>query len=341
VTVREHLTAEEARLRFLRGNLLFPRGDIDGCFREHARSLDLAREAGAGEQEAAALGGLGDAEYVRGRMMSAERRLRECVELSRQQGFGRIEVANHTQLAHAMLYLGPVAEAIEVAGAAEARAARIGHIRAQCNASTVPTLGLTVIGDWDALERAIAHSGVLVDRLGARRYEQLNSWALGALLLGRGQVSEAVDSLRKAVISAQASGIAFAGPAIHGRLARALDDPDERRRELAMGEEIIMRGCVGHNQLHFYPEAIEVCLELADWDEADRYASALERFARSEPLPWTSFFARRGHVLAAIGRGGPDVAGDIAELLEQSETSGYVVAQPALRTALANAREQT
>jgi class 3 adenylate cyclase/tetratricopeptide (TPR) repeat protein len=340
VTVREHLTAEEARLRFLRGNLLFPRGDIDGCFREHARSLDLAREAGAGEQEAAALGGLGDAEYVRGRMMSAERRLRECVELSRQQGFGRIEVANHSQLAHAMLYVHPLAEALEVAAAAEARAARIGHLRAQCNASAVATAALPILGDWDALEGAIAHSRALVERLGARRYEQFNASAAGSLFLGRGQAAEAVESLRRAVISAEETGLAFNGASIHGRLARALTDPGERQRELAIGEDIIMRGCVGHNQLHFYPQAIEVALELGDWDEADRYAAALERFARPEPLPWSSFFARRGHVLAAMGRGRPGHAGDITELLEQAETSGYVVAQPALRAALASAREQ-
>lgn len=339
VTVRNHLTSEEARLRFLRGNLLFPRGDIDGCFREHARSLELARAAGGGEQEAAALGGLGDAEYVRGRMISAERRLRECVELSHRQGYGRIEAANHTQLAHAMLYFRPLAEAIEVAAAAEAGAGRIGHIRAQCNASAVAPIALTLIGDWDALERAIAHSRGLVDRLGALRYEQLNSLATGALLLGRGKTAEAVDSLRQALALARRSGIAFTGAAIHGRLAHALADADERRRELAQGEEIILGGCVAHNQLHFYPEAIEVSLELTDWDEADRYASALERFARSEPLPWSSFFARRGHVLAAVGQGRWDggVAGDIAELLGEAEAYGYSVAQPALREALRRA----
>jgi len=38
-----------------------------------------------------ALGGLGDAEYVRGRMISAYDRFRQCVELSERHGFGRIE----------------------------------------------------------------------------------------------------------------------------------------------------------------------------------------------------------------------------------------------------------
>ncbi|MBL8907765.1 MAG: AAA family ATPase, partial [Rhizobiales bacterium] len=55
VAVALELKSDEARLRFLRGNLYFPRGDIDGCVREHSRSLELAREAQSVEQEAAAL----------------------------------------------------------------------------------------------------------------------------------------------------------------------------------------------------------------------------------------------------------------------------------------------
>lgn len=333
VAVRHRFTAEEARLRFLRGNLLFPRGDIDGCFREHGRSLELARAAGDAEQEAAALGGLGDAEYVRGRMISAARRLSECVELSGRQGFRRIEAANSTQLAHTMLYFRPLREAIEVAAAAEQSAARIGHLRAQCNASAVAPIALAFLGDWEALEGAIEHCRGLVDRLGARRYEQIHSWATGALLLGLDRRTEAIESLRRALVAASKSGIAFLGPSLHGMLALALAEPDERRAELAKGAAIIEGGCVGHNQLHFYPKAIEVALELADWDEAERWAGELESFARSEPLPWTEFFARRGRVLAAIGRGRlrADLASELSDLANKGEWAGYATALPVLR----------
>jgi hypothetical protein len=71
---RHQLIAEQARIHFLRGNLCFPRSDIDGCLREHGIGLELTRRAGAAEVEAMALGGLGDAEYVRGRMISAHDR---------------------------------------------------------------------------------------------------------------------------------------------------------------------------------------------------------------------------------------------------------------------------
>ncbi|MSO81234.1 MAG: tetratricopeptide repeat protein [Alphaproteobacteria bacterium] len=74
--------------------MLFPRGDIERCLRQHGRSLALAREAGSVETETAALGGLGDAEYLRGRLISAHRHYQRCVELSRQHGLFLVEVAN-------------------------------------------------------------------------------------------------------------------------------------------------------------------------------------------------------------------------------------------------------
>ena len=94
LATRLGLTSELARLHFLRGNLYFPRGQIERCLAEHRRSLELARAAGSAELEAQAQGGLGDAEYVRGRMLSAGRHFRACIELCRQHGFGRIEVAS-------------------------------------------------------------------------------------------------------------------------------------------------------------------------------------------------------------------------------------------------------
>ena len=73
------LVAERARIHLLRGNLYFPRGEIDRCLAEHRRGLEFAHQAGSTELEAAALSGLGDVEYVRGRMVSASERFDQCV----------------------------------------------------------------------------------------------------------------------------------------------------------------------------------------------------------------------------------------------------------------------
>ena len=149
------LLAEAARVHYLRGNLCFPRGDIEGCLREHGRALELARRAQAPELEAAALGGLGDAEYVRGRMISAHARLSECVELCRRHGFGRIEVANLAQVAHTMVYFRPQREVVERAAAAAQAAARVGHLRAELNARAAAMFALFNLDEVAACQEQV------------------------------------------------------------------------------------------------------------------------------------------------------------------------------------------
>jgi hypothetical protein len=58
------------------------------------------------------------------------------------------------------------------------------------------------------------------------------------------------------------------------------------------------RLCQLHNQLRFYPDAMNVALELGDLDELERYAAALEAFSKPEPLPWADFFVARGRAPA-------------------------------------------
>ena len=99
------LSGELSRLHHLRGNLHFPLGNIDACLEEHQKALDYARKAGSAESEARALGGLADAYYIRGRMKTANAYFRRCVELSREHGFGRIEVANYNMVGWSLFHL--------------------------------------------------------------------------------------------------------------------------------------------------------------------------------------------------------------------------------------------
>ena len=92
----------------------------------------------------------------------------------------------------------------------------------------------------------------------------------------------------------------------------------------AEAEAIIAAGCVGHNQLRFYPAAMQLALELSDHDEAERYAAALEEFTRAEPLPWSDFFVARGRALAAASRGRRDAAltAQLERLRDEGERLG-------------------
>jgi hypothetical protein len=143
-------------------------------------------------------------------------------------------------------------------------------------------------------------------------------------------LGEALDMSRR-------TGIGFHGPQILGALAHALERPEERRRMLAEGEVIIRAGCVGHNHLRFYPDAMQVVLDLADYEEVDRYAAALGEYTRPEPLPWSTFFIARGQALAAFGRGRRDPAliAGIRRLRDEGEGLGLRIALPAIESALA------
>ena len=78
-------------------------------------------------------------------------------------------------------------------------------------------------------------------------------------------------------------------------------------------------------------------LELGAWDEAERYAAALEDFTRAEPLPWSAFFVARGRALAALGRGGVDESTkpELERLAAEARRLDYRIALPAIEQALA------
>ena len=78
-------------------------------------------------------------------------------------------------------------------------------------------------------------------------------------------------------------------------------------------------------------------LDLGEWDEAERYARALEDYTRPEPLPWSDFFVRRGRALAALGRGRRDESTkpELERLQAEARRLDYRIALPAIEQALA------
>jgi class 3 adenylate cyclase/tetratricopeptide (TPR) repeat protein len=335
--VEQGLMAEQARSHFLRGNLLFPRGDIEGCVREHRRSLDLAQRAGSTELEAMALGGIGDAEYMRGRMISAHEGFRRCIELARQHGLGRIEVANWPMAAITRWYTGEAVGALDDALAAIAAAAKVGHQRAEMIGHHAAYFSrremLETEGASDHVEEALA----LAQRLGARRFEAEALAFRGELKRIAGRRAEALSDVGEALTISRETGMAFIGGMTLGILALAADDPQVRDDALAEGEALLAAGAVSHNHLHFRRDAIDACLDAGDWSGAELHSTALESYTQTEPLPWADFFVARGRALAACGRGRRD-AGLVAELTRLAEDGkrlAFKLSLPAVETALA------
>jgi tetratricopeptide (TPR) repeat protein len=336
VAARLGLDAERARVHFLRGNLFFPRGNIQGVLDEHQKSLRLAKASGSVELEAAALGGLGDAEYARGRMLTAGERFDACVALCRDHGFGCIEVANRPMAAITRIYALKLADAASGAEAAIEASTRVGHKRSLVIARHVGFFRAFVAADYAAAEEHVTHALELARQLGARRFESEALHFLGNVRHAQGRQAEALDLIRKALAISRETGMAFMGPWLLGDLARATDDLDERRAALAEGERLLAAGSLSHNHLWFHPAAIETSLGRREWREAERYADLLETYTRPEPLPWADFLCARGRALAACGAGRRDrsVTDELARLRTEAAQTGFMSALAAIEDAL-------
>jgi class 3 adenylate cyclase/tetratricopeptide (TPR) repeat protein len=333
------LIAEQARGHFLRGNLLFPRGDIEGCVREHRRALDLARRAGSAELEAMALGGIGDAEYMRGRMISAHEGFRRCIQLARQHGFGRIEVANRPMAAITRWYTEEAAGALSDALTAIAAAAKVEHQRAEMIAHHAAYFCRREMMEHAAASENVEKSLTLARRLGARRFEAEALAFRGELQRVAERRSDALSDLSEALAIARETGMAFIGPMILGILALAANDPQVRSDALAEGEALLAAGSVSHNHLHFRRDAIDACLDAEDWSGAELHSDALETYTHEEPLPWSGFFVARGRALAACGRGRRDAAliAELAGLREKGKRLAFKLSLPAVEAVVAGA----
>ncbi|HJS31615.1 MAG TPA: adenylate/guanylate cyclase domain-containing protein [Alphaproteobacteria bacterium] len=320
----DNLLAELSRIHYLRGNLYFPQGNLDGCAAEHEKALAAAREAGSAELEARALGGLGDAYYARGRMIVASEYFDRCVALAQEHGFGRIEVANRPMIALMRWYQldlpGSLAEGVAALAAAE----RVGQARAEVVAHHAIYFSVLEQTDFARAERHVQAAHRISLRLGARRFEAENFMFLGEIRLLQGRREEALALLREALQISREAGIRYLGPAILGVLGRAAIDPDERSAALEEGESLLRSGAVSHNYFFFYRNAGEVANLSGEWDKLDRYAEALRQCVAPDVVPWVEFFATKSRALARRGRGEPGALDDLARLRAVAERAGMV-----------------
>jgi class 3 adenylate cyclase/tetratricopeptide (TPR) repeat protein len=331
IAERGDQVAALASLHYLRGNIFFPLGKIDACCDEHERGLAYAKRLGLPEAQARALGGLADAAYAQGRMRTAFQHFSDCVALSHEHGFGRIEVANRSMQGFSRIYLNDAREAREDAVAAVRAAGLIGQPRAQLLGETLGVFACYELGDLPAARVHLEQEQRVIRQLGARRFEAQNVEMLGRVWFAEGNRRVALKTLHEALAISREVGTQFCGPKVLGALSCAVDGNDERARLLAEGENLLRLGAVGHNHLWFYRDAIEAMLSAHDPDGALRYVCALEDYTRREPLPWAELFAARGRALARILQAAADEAarcelGRVRTVLLQAGFQQYLVA---------------
>ena len=330
------LTLERSRLHHLRGNLMFPLGRADECVREHQRALACGDDAGSLEARATALGGLGDAYYLQGRMRSSHEQFERCVGLAREHGFGRLEVAILPMVGWTGLHLLDLRGAVEAGAAAIELAVRASQPRAEM-------LARLMVGWVDGLMRGRAAPAAaqldaalaLARTLGAKRFES-QIWGCRAVLaLHAGDRRAAVVASRTALDLSQAQGMGHIGPWLRGIEARLQTDKAARERALVQGEAELA-GSVSHNHVFLRDMAIETALESHDWDGADAWADRLERYTDAEPLPTSALLIARARELARHGRGdrSAELRGSLVDLVKRARAADMNVALDALERAL-------
>ncbi|MEP7058721.1 MAG: tetratricopeptide repeat protein, partial [Caldimonas sp.] len=332
------LTLELSRLHHLRGNLLFPLGRQAECLREHERARRLAREAGSLEAEAAALGGLGDAYYLQGRMRSAHEQFRDCVALARAHGFGRLEVANLLMIGWSVLHLNDAAGAVEIGREAIDLAVRASQPRAELLARSLVAWTEGMIRDQrDHAEQQIDAALRLIDVLGARRFEAQVRGLSAVIAWRRGDADRARTLAQSALAICREHGMGHIGPWTYGVCALVEPDADVRRRLLADGEAQLAQGCVSHNHIHLRELAIDIALELGDWTEAERNCARIRAYTATEPLPMSDFLVARGLALSRHGQGerSAELQSELAGLREIATRAELKAALPAIGRALA------
>ena len=336
---KEHkLALELARIYRIEGNVHFYRGRIENCLVANKKSLQYARVAESAEVEAHALSGLANAEYNRGRFISAHLYFDQCIELAREHGLGRVIAANLSMRSYVSCWQNEIEAAISGYREAAQQAVQINDPRAEMLALMIGGSFWALVGDIDEGERWLKSSLKIIRRIGARLFEGVCVYLLGRFALLRGDRDRARKLTLEgiAILRESESGMTFGGPIALGILALAAEDSRQCHKALAEAEAILDAGSVGHNYLNFYEDAMEACLQIEAWDEVDRYAQALQDYTRSEPLPRSDYFIARGRVLAAHGRGNRDPATlvELQRLSREAVKNGLNMSLRALAHAL-------
>jgi tetratricopeptide (TPR) repeat protein len=283
-----------------------------------------AREAGTAEAEARALSGLGDAHYLSGRIKTAYDSFCRCVELCRQHDLHQVEVANLPMVGWMGIYIDPLGQVLQSAEIAAEIARKGSHYRAECQARSLVGYIQTEMGVFAEARQQLDLALALSQKLSAKRFEAHFLCDLARLAYAEGNHAEASKLVEQALTVCRDTGMSYIGPTILACHARIAGSSEPARRLLEEGESILRKGCVSHNYLWFYRDAIDVSLDAGDWDNAERYAAALEDYTRAEPLPWSDFFIARGRVLATHGRGSREEAlyATLRDLFNQAQRLG-------------------
>lgn len=307
-----------SRLCYLRGNLHFPRGEVQLCRAAHEAALAHAEAAGDRAGIARAHGGLGDAFYAQGFYATACRHFTRAVEDGEAAGLLATAVANRPMQAITALVGGaPVPEGRRLAEEAIAMAQRLHQPRAEIIARHALYFAMTEADEIEAAIPMLEEAQRLTERIGARRFEAENLGFLAAIERRAGRQAQGLALARRAAAIARESGIAYIGPIVLAEVWLLAEDPDEAAEAFAEAETVLAAGGLAHNDIFFHRALLEQGLATRDRALLRRAAAAFRRLGAPEPM---AFFDLLGG-LAEVAAGLP--GSDAAALAERARALGY------------------
>jgi len=326
-----------ALIHYYRGSIYFPLGNIAGCLEEHELARQNARKANSPENEARALSGLADANFLRGHLISANEHFGECLSLIRENNLSWNISSNLAMYGHTKLYLldlenglKDTQEAVDIAIAANNQRGEM-IARGSCGAKI-----LFDLARYEEAQAQCEQALEIAQRLSAHRFEPVNKVILAKIHALNGEVDRAIEIAEEAVETSRNTAFKYTGPMALGALATVSTDTELIYQAFKEAEETLKEDCVGHNYLWFYRDAIDVCLRLADWDNLEKYARAAEEYTQDEPLPWIDLIVARGRTLSTFHQNPKDkkVLENLAAIKSKLLAANFVSILPAIDEAL-------
>lgn len=310
--------AELALLQNLRGNLLFSRGDIEGCLLSHEDAIGSARAAGSAVAEIQARSGIGDANLLRGMVATAEQDYDGCLTLCTGTELNRFKPPNLGLRGHMRLYLNrlqeseqDIREAIRLSLSLHDRRTEM-VARGSCLAKTLCEQGDYALACTE-LEQALEFAS----ELHAERFEALYLLFLVRARHGAGWTSDLNCLADRAIHIAEGMGFSYVGAIVFGAKALVASSADERQQALLEGERLLTPSAPSQNYLWFLRDAIETSLLDAQWVQATGYAKRLAQYTRHQPLAWSDLYI--------------DLVASLVNVRQQKPHFSSVITQAALR----------
>ncbi|MFC4308429.1 BTAD domain-containing putative transcriptional regulator [Steroidobacter flavus] len=326
-----------ARMSTLQGNLYFPLGRFDACLQAHQQAYQFAQEANSPDELARALGGLGDAHYQRGNLLTARKHFVQCVKEAREHGLIGVLLANLPMVGITQVYCGEVTAGRAALQECREIARRVGDLRSEMISVLCLTSGLILQGKNEERGSLAKQALQLAKQLGARRFHAECLGILASCMSEPESRSEALQLVEEGLQLSREMGMSYCGASLLGILARLTSDPAQRAAALAEGETLLASGCVSHSYFEFYHHAMEVSIEQSAWQAARRYANDLAAYTAAEPLAPTDLQSARARLLADVGENiiTSQTLPDLESLKQRCHHMDAVALIPAIDAAIA------